>query len=99
MIAMNPLPVMDGSLQGGSQDWGQAVANMDGAKQVAETLRALVNDAVYLDEESFSTASNVVQYQQRIQVRAGMRAAGIQWRQSEPPTAVRLVYIVMCLIV
>lgn len=67
---MNPLPIMGESLQGKSQDWGQAVANMDGARQVAESLRALVNDAVYLDEDSFSTASNVVQYQQRIQVRA-----------------------------
>ncbi|MEW5303586.1 MAG: hypothetical protein WDW38_009025 [Sanguina aurantia] len=44
------------------------LALQDGAKQLAESLRTLVNDAVYLDEDSFSTASNVVQYQQRIQL-------------------------------
>jgi hypothetical protein len=57
-----------------AMDWGACIGNMHNAKLAVETLQSLVSDAVFLDDEAFTNASTLQQYQTRIQVRPAWRA-------------------------
>jgi hypothetical protein len=63
-LAMSPLP----RINAGSADWQAAVGNVENAKLALDTLKTLVSDAVFLDEEAFTNATTLSLYQQRIQV-------------------------------
>lgn len=65
-LKMNALPRMSSSA--GSTDWQAAVGNMENAKLALDTLKTLINDAVFLDEEAFTNSNTLQLYQQRIQV-------------------------------
>lgn len=64
-LARDPLHTPSGA----AVDWGACMGNLQNAKLAAESLRALVADAVFLDEEAFSHAATLQLYQQRLQVR------------------------------
>lgn len=54
------------------KQWRAALDNVRDAGVAADALRALLADAVYLDEDAFSNATTLSLYQQRVQVRSGM---------------------------
>lgn len=56
------------AMQTTQTDWGAAIGNLENAKLALDTLKSLVSDAVFLDEEAFSNASALSMYQQRIQL-------------------------------
>ena len=69
MLKMNHLPVLDRSaVKPEAQDWGRAAGNIEDAKIAVEALKALVNDAVYLDDDAYSGALNASAYQSKLQV-------------------------------
>jgi len=70
MLVMNPLPRNDRPLdeQGPGRDWAGAMGNMETAKLAMETLRGLMVDAVFLDEDAYTNAATLQLYQQRLQV-------------------------------
>jgi hypothetical protein len=67
-LAMSALPVPRLSAGSGGSDWQAAIGNMENAKLALDTLKSLVSDAVFLDEEAFTNANTLSLYQQRIQV-------------------------------
>jgi hypothetical protein len=75
-LKMNALPRMSSSA--GSTDWQAAVGNMENAKLALDTLKTLINDAVFLDEEAFTNSNTLQLYQQRIQVNE-RSAARARW--------------------
>ena len=79
-LTMHPLPSI-GGLQpqrpyGAVQDWSQALGNLQDAKLAVEGLRALVHDAVYLDEEAYSSAVSQTQQQSVLQASREKFTAG-----------------------
>jgi len=52
-----------------STDWGAALGNAENAKLAVGALRETLGDAVFLDEEAFTSATTLQLYQQRITVR------------------------------
>eukprot|EP00775_Hariotina_reticulata_P007625 gene7625-7827_t len=70
MLVMNPLPRSIPQLdeQGPGRDWAGAMGNMETAKLAMETLRGLMVDAVFLDEDAYTNAATLQLYQQRLQV-------------------------------
>jgi hypothetical protein len=73
-LKMSALPRMFSSA--GSTDWQAAVGNVENAKLALDTLKTLINDAVFLDEEAFTNANTLQLYQQRIQVNKRPGAKG-----------------------
>ncbi|GIL72844.1 hypothetical protein Vretimale_4526 [Volvox reticuliferus] len=69
-LAMKPLPILDGSDVRpplALQDWAQTLpATLADARDAASALRDLVQDAVYLDEESYSNAVDHTHYQDKL---------------------------------
>ncbi|GLC35837.1 hypothetical protein PLESTB_000499500 [Pleodorina starrii] len=69
-LAMTPLPVLDGSDVRpplAMQDWVQTLpATLDEARNAAIALRDLVQDAVYLDEDCYSSAVEHTHYQDNL---------------------------------
>lgn len=63
-LVMAPLPHSND----GSRDWGPAHGNLQTAKLALETLRGLIMDAVFLDEDAYTNAATLQLYQQRLQV-------------------------------
>lgn len=51
-----------------ARDWGAALGGVETAKMACDTLRALIADAVFLDEEAYTNATTLQRYQQRLQV-------------------------------
>lgn len=102
-LAMQPLPDPPGaaspSPSGGAKEaqpevppeWQQSLANMREAASAAEALRDLVADAVFLDEEAFTSASTMDVYQSTIKVRCPEAGPAPCRRRSAPPTAVATV--------
>ena len=69
MLNMNHLPVLDrNALKPQSPDWGRAAGNIEDAKIALEGLKALVHDAVYLDEDAYTGALHASSSQSRLQV-------------------------------
>ena len=69
MLNMNHLPVLDrNALKPQSPDWGRAAGNIEDAKIALEGLKALVHDAVYLDEDAYTGALHASSRQSRLQV-------------------------------
>ena len=66
-LRMNALPRVPSAA--GGADWQAAVGNMENAKLALDTLKTLIGDAVFLDEEAFTNANTLSLYQQRIQAR------------------------------
>lgn len=64
---MAPLP-RDATEPGSGRDWGSAVGNVETAKLALETLRGLIADAVFLDEDAYTNASTLQHYHQRLQM-------------------------------
>lgn len=72
-LTMQPLPVIDamGAVSrpvGTAFEWDDAVANLQHACAATKLLSSLVQDAVYLDDEAYSTSSYMSVYQHRAQV-------------------------------
>jgi len=67
VLVMAPLP-RDATEPGSGRDWGSAVGNVETAKLALETLRGLIADAVFLDEDAYTNASTLQHYHQRLQV-------------------------------
>eukprot|EP00879_Flechtneria_rotunda_P008600 GHRR01009012.1.p2 GENE.GHRR01009012.1~~GHRR01009012.1.p2 ORF type:complete len:180 (+),score=60.03 GHRR01009012.1:239-778(+) len=65
-LTMAPLP-RSGNDTSSSRDWGAALGNVETAKLALDTLRGLLMDAVFLDEDAYTTASTLQLYQQRMQ--------------------------------
>jgi hypothetical protein len=65
---MAPLP-RDPTESGNSRDWSAAVGNVETAKLALDTLRGLIADAVFLDEDAYTNAATLQHYHQRLQVR------------------------------
>lgn len=63
---MAPLPR---PTEPGTRDWGPSLGNLESAKLALETLRGLIMDAVFLDEDAYTNAATLQLYQQRLQVR------------------------------
>ena len=49
-------------------DWSSATGNIENAKVALDQLRSLIEDAVFLDEDSFSGMKTVAVYHQKLQV-------------------------------
>lgn len=49
-------------------DWSAALGNMHNAQLAMEAVQGLAADAVFLDDEAFSSASTLQQYANRLQV-------------------------------
>jgi hypothetical protein len=49
-------------------DWSAALGNVHNARLAVEAVQGLVADAVFLDEEAFSSATTLQQYANRLQV-------------------------------
>lgn len=64
---MAPLP-RDPTEPGNSRDWGAALGNVETAKLALDTLRGLIADAVFLDEDAYTNAATLQHYHQRLQV-------------------------------
>lgn len=62
-LVMAPLPRSSDA----SRDWGPAQGNLETAKLALETLRGLIMDAVFLDEDAYTNAGTLQLYQQRLQ--------------------------------
>lgn len=67
VLVMAPLP-RDPSEADGTKDWGAAVGNIETAKLALDALRGLIADAVFLDEDAYTNAATLQQYQHRLQV-------------------------------
>lgn len=67
VLVMAPLP-RDPTEPGNSRDWGAAVGNVETAKLALDTLRGLIADAVFLDEDAYTNAATLQHYHQRLQV-------------------------------
>ena len=67
VLVMAPLP-RDPTETGSSRDWGAAVGNVETAKLALDTLRGLIADAVFLDEDAYTNAATLQHYHQRLQV-------------------------------
>ncbi|GIL43119.1 hypothetical protein Vafri_901 [Volvox africanus] len=69
-LAMKPLPILDGSDVRPPltlQDWVKILpTTLEDARNAASALRDLVQDAVYLDEESYSSAVEHTNYQDKL---------------------------------
>lgn len=52
-----------------STNWGAALGNVENVKLAVATLRDMLSDAVFLDEEAFASATTLQLYQQRLQVK------------------------------
>lgn len=71
MLSMNHLPVLDrNAFKPDSPGWGRAAGNIEDAKIALEGLKALVHDAVYLDEDAYTGALHASTSQSRLQVRS-----------------------------
>lgn len=70
VLVMAPLP-RDPTEPGSSRDWGGALGNVETAKLALDTLRGLIADAVFLDEDAYTNAATLQTYHQRLQVRSG----------------------------
>lgn len=68
VLVMAPLP-RDPTESGNSRDWSAAVGNVETAKLALDTLRGLIADAVFLDEDAYTNAATLQRYHQRLQVR------------------------------
>lgn len=81
VLVMAPLP-RDPTEPGNSRDWGAAVGNVETAKLALDTLRGLIADAVFLDEDAYANAATLQHYHQRLQV-------GTSWacQPAMPPCA------------
>lgn len=66
-LTMEPLPQ---PVTAGTRDWGPSLGNLESAKLALDTLRGLIQDAVFLDEDAYTNATTLQLYQQRIQVRS-----------------------------
>jgi hypothetical protein len=66
---MAPLP-RDPTEPGSSRDWGASIGNVETAKLALDTLRGLIADAVFLDEDAYTNAATLQHYHQRLQVGA-----------------------------
>lgn len=66
---MEPLPR---PTDPGSRDWGPSLGNLESAKLALDTLRGLIMDAVFLDEDAYTNAATLQLYQQRLQVRVSL---------------------------
>lgn len=64
-LSMAPLPR---PVEPGSRDWGPSLGNLESTKLALDTLRGLIMDAVFLDEDAYTNAATLQLYQQRIQV-------------------------------
>lgn len=53
-----------------SMDWNKALGNMESAAVALDTFRGLMADAVFLDEDAYTNAATLQNYQSRITVRA-----------------------------
>ncbi len=92
-LTMQPLPSLGGPQRpyGSVQDWSQALTNMQDAKLAVQNLRALVHDAVYLDEEAYRSAVSQTQQQSVLQVgheftrlaRRSAKGAGARWSRKQ----------------
>jgi hypothetical protein len=51
-------------------DWNKALGNMESAAVALDTFRGLMADAVFLDEDAYTNAATLQNYQSRITVRA-----------------------------
>ena len=67
-LVMNPLARDPTHITSSSTDWGKSLGNMESAKLALDTLKTLVQDAVFLDEDAYTNAHTMQVYQQRIQV-------------------------------
>jgi hypothetical protein len=67
VLVMAPLP-RDPTESGNSRDWNAAVGNVETAKLALDTLRGLIADAVFLDEDAYTNAATLQHYHQRLQV-------------------------------
>jgi hypothetical protein len=67
-LVMNPLARDPTHIPSSSTDWGKCLGNMESAKLALDTLKNLVQDAVFLDEDAYTNAHTMQLYQQRIQV-------------------------------
>ncbi|KAG2499361.1 hypothetical protein HYH03_002936 [Edaphochlamys debaryana] len=81
-LSMRPLPVLDTSddarLPLAQQDWCETLTGrVEDARVAATALRALVEDAVYLDEDTYSTAVEHTKYQQKLQAQQ-KQVAGLE---------------------
>ncbi|PNW85072.1 hypothetical protein CHLRE_03g170500v5 [Chlamydomonas reinhardtii] len=71
-LAMKPMPMLDASGAGAvpllsQQDWSQVLpGTLEDARDAAVALRELVQDAVFLDEDCYSSAVDHTQYQQKL---------------------------------
>jgi len=67
---MSPLPNLDINSSTAHvepvRDWVLAQENVEDAARACETLKSLVQDAVYLDEDAYSGAANLAAYEERI---------------------------------
>lgn len=69
VLVMAPLP-RDPTEPGSSRDWGASIGNVETAKLALDTLRGLIADAVFLDEDAYTNAATLQHYHQRLQVGA-----------------------------
>eukprot|EP00803_Ostreobium_quekettii_P007880 evm.model.scf_3367.2 EVM.evm.TU.scf_3367.2 scf_3367:8984-11274(-) len=53
--------------EGGHSDWGSAGGSVENAKVALDQLKGLIEDAVFLDEDSFSGMKTVAYYHQKLQ--------------------------------
>lgn len=68
-LPMSHLPREPGEAGTSSIDWPAALGNVENAKLALDALQGLVADAVFLDEEAYTNAATLQQYQLRLQVR------------------------------
>ena len=52
----------------GMDRWGGAIGNVEDAKVTLATITRAIDDAVYLDEDSFNQMVPIMQYQRSLQV-------------------------------
>jgi hypothetical protein len=76
-LAMKPLPILDGTDVRpplATQDWIQTLpTTVEDARTAAGALRDLVQDAVYLDEECYSSAVDHSHYHDKLHVSSSRR--------------------------
>jgi hypothetical protein len=66
-LVMSPLAPLENKDLQASTDWNGAIGNLENARVVADTLKALVHDAVFLDDDAYTNAQTLTIYQQRLQ--------------------------------
>ncbi|KAG1660344.1 hypothetical protein FOA52_014397 [Chlamydomonas sp. UWO 241] len=71
MLAMNALPVVAtrGQVSGrvDAPDWASSQGNLEDAKVQIDALKALVHDAVFLDEDAYAGAQHMSSYHSKLQ--------------------------------